>query len=120
MKSIAPGLTRVAVLVDPAGVAASVIVPRILEAANSLALQTWLVEVASANEFVPAFASIRSWRAQALYVVSGIGPRRQQQLRCDRRAYAPGRLAIDHRGCAIRASGWLDVVFGPGRFGRAA
>jgi putative ABC transport system substrate-binding protein len=74
LKSIVPGLTRVAVLHPAGGVgAANVIVPRIQEAANSLAVQLLLVEVASADDFAPAFASIRGWRAQALYVVSGVG-----------------------------------------------
>ena len=69
-----PGLTRLAVLQNPQVPSPqSTIVSLIQESANSLGIQTQLVDVRSANDLESAFVQTAAWQAQAMYVINDGG-----------------------------------------------
>ena len=68
--SVIPGLSRLAILSNPASARTPPALLGLEQAATTLGMQTMRVAVRSADEFEPAFAQMQAWRAGALFVMS--------------------------------------------------
>jgi putative tryptophan/tyrosine transport system substrate-binding protein len=70
LKETVPGISRVAVLSNPANPGAALAISNVKIAARSLGLQLQLLETRNSDEFDGAFAAMAKERAEALLVVS--------------------------------------------------
>ncbi len=70
LKAIAPKVSRVAILINPANSGARLAATRTREAARALALDLQVLEVPRRQELASAFATLTAWRAGAVLVVS--------------------------------------------------
>jgi len=68
LKQMVPSLTRVAVLLNSTNPYYAAQVPRMQAAAEQLGLRAQIVSVSSTEELEPAFQSVASRRAQAVYI----------------------------------------------------
>jgi putative tryptophan/tyrosine transport system substrate-binding protein len=71
MREIAPQMTRLAILLNPANVGARTFAASMTEAARSKNIAVVMVEVGRPEEFQAAYASIRNARSDWLHVLDG-------------------------------------------------
>ncbi len=69
LKEAVPGVTRVAVLWNPATPFHTKVVEELKAAAPSLSIEVNFVNARTPEEFGPAFSAVSRWHAQALYVI---------------------------------------------------